>query len=84
MDVFDENLLKFWETLNNCGVKYIMVGGLSVNFNGHHRVTDDVHIWIKDTLSNRKILEHPLKNLAMVILNRLRQCNFYPAGQNFM
>lgn len=40
----DEDLLKFWQVLNNNEVQYIMVGGLSVNFNGHNRVTDDLDI----------------------------------------
>jgi predicted nucleotidyltransferase len=54
MDIMDEDLLKFWQVLNSNDVLYIMVGGLSVNFNGHNRVTDDLDIWIKDTLDNRK------------------------------
>lgn len=54
MDIMDEDLLKFWQVLNSNEVLYIMVGGLSVNFNGHNRVTDDLDIWIKDTLENRK------------------------------
>ena len=29
MDIFDEDLLAFWRTLNNRGVKYIMVGGIA-------------------------------------------------------
>ncbi len=56
MDIMDEDLLKFWQVLNSNEVLYIMVGGLSVNFNGHNRVTDDLDIWIKDTLDNRKRL----------------------------
>jgi hypothetical protein len=54
MDVFDEDLLNFWNVLNRCGVKYIMVDGLSVNFNGHHRITEDLDIWLKDSSENRK------------------------------
>ncbi len=27
MDILDDELLKFWRTLNNNHVKYIMVGG---------------------------------------------------------
>ena len=44
MDIMDEDLLKFWQVLNSNEVLYIMVGGLSVNFNGHNRVTDDLDL----------------------------------------
>lgn len=54
MDIFDEELVKFWQCLNQNAVEYIMVGGLSVNFNGYSRSTDDLDIWLKDTLENRK------------------------------
>jgi hypothetical protein len=31
MDVFDEELLRFWKMLNAHNVHYIMVGGLATN-----------------------------------------------------
>ncbi len=31
MDVLDEELLKFWKSLNNFSVQYIMVRGFAVN-----------------------------------------------------
>ena len=40
MDIFDEDLLAFWRTLNNRGVKYIMVGGVATNLYGYQRTTD--------------------------------------------
>ncbi len=30
MDVYNDSLLLFWESLNRNGVKYIMVGGFAV------------------------------------------------------
>lgn len=45
MDIMDEDVLKFWQCLNGNKVLYIMVGGLSVNFNGYNRVTYDLDIW---------------------------------------
>ena len=56
MDVMDENLLNFWKALNHYSVDYIMVGGLAVNLHGFSRTTNDIDIWIKDVLENRKQL----------------------------
>lgn len=54
MDIFDEDLLNYWRCLNRHAVKYIMVGGVATNLNGYHRTTDDIDIWIEDTLENRE------------------------------
>jgi predicted nucleotidyltransferase len=56
MDVMDEALLEFWKKLNDNGVKYIMVGGLATRFHGYNRATDDLDMWIEDTIVNRKKL----------------------------
>lgn len=56
MDVLDEVLLRFWSSLNNHDVKYIMVGGFATRFHGFNRSTDDLDIWLYDTLDNRKNL----------------------------
>jgi predicted nucleotidyltransferase len=54
MDVLDDSLLDFWRILNKHKVIYIMVGGFAVRFNGLNRATDDIDLWLKDTLENRK------------------------------
>ena len=56
MDIFDEDLLKFWRALNANNVNYIMVGGFAVNMHGYTRSTDDIDVWIKDDKENRKNL----------------------------
>ena len=53
MDIYDDDLVKFWTTLNLNNVNYIMVGGFAVNMHGFSRNTNDVDIWIKDTKANR-------------------------------
>ena len=42
MDVFDEELLKFWKALQQNNVQYIMVGGVATNLHGYNRTTDDI------------------------------------------
>lgn len=53
MDIFDEEILLFWKTLQDNGVKYIMIGGYAVNMRGYQRYTGDLDIWIEDTAENR-------------------------------
>lgn len=38
MDILDEVLLRFWGSLNNHDVKYIMVGGFATRFHGFTEV----------------------------------------------
>ena len=54
MDILDESLLQFWKSLNQHKVFYIMVGGFAVNMHGFTRLTNDIDLWLKDTLPNRK------------------------------
>lgn len=56
MDVLDEELIKFWQALNENKVRYIMVGGFATRFHGFNRNTDDLDMWLEDTLDNRKRL----------------------------
>ena len=41
MDIFDEEILKFWAALQNQKVMYIMVGGYAANLQGFPRYTGD-------------------------------------------
>lgn len=56
MEIMDEHLLKFWQSLNHLGINYIMVGGVAVNLHGYSRVTKDIDVWIEDTKDNRKAI----------------------------
>ncbi len=42
MDIFDEEIIKFWNALFQNGVKYIMVGGYATNLHGYQRYTCDM------------------------------------------
>jgi hypothetical protein len=56
MDIFDQEILKFWKALNINNVKYIMVGALATNIHGFQRFTADIDVWIEDTIQNRQNL----------------------------
>ena len=56
MDIFDVEIVKFWRSLQQNGVKFIMIGGFATNLHGYQRFTGDMDIWIEDTPENRKHL----------------------------
>ena len=64
MDILDEELLKFWQSLNNNKVQYIMVGGFAVNMHGYSRATNDIDVWLKDDVNNRRNLGKALKQFG--------------------
>ena len=61
MDIFEEDILKFFQILNKHSVKYILVGGLAVNYHGFSRSTGDVDLWVDESDENRKKLVDTLK-----------------------
>lgn len=56
MDLFDEELINLWKSLNEHSVEYIMIGGFAVNLHGFSRTTGDLDIWLKDSKDNRSNL----------------------------
>ena len=38
MDIYDDDLLSFWQALNKNQVKYIMAGGFAVNMPGQQKM----------------------------------------------
>ena len=49
MDVFDEELLRFWKIANKLHLKYIMIEGVATNLHGYQRTTEDIDIWIENS-----------------------------------
>jgi hypothetical protein len=56
MDLFEKEILDFFSLLNKHHVKYILVGGLAVNYYGFTRSTADVDLWLDESLENRQRL----------------------------
>lgn len=65
MDIFDEELLKFWRSLITNKVRFVMIGGVATNLHGYHRTTNDIDLWIEDTISNRKQLRIAFKEYGI-------------------
>ena len=83
MDVQDDDLLRFWQTLNKNKVKYIMVGGFATRFHGFNRATDDLDIWIADTLTNLKNLRKSFNELGYGDFPSLETMEFVPGWTSF-
>lgn len=83
MDIFDEELLKFWRCLNQHGVRYIMVGGVATNFNGYQRATDDIDLWIDDTIENREKLRLAFRQAGMGDFFMLKTMQIIPGWTDF-
>ena len=83
MDIFDEDLLKFWRSLNKTNVRFLMIGGVATNLHGYHRTTNDIDLWIDDSLSNRKKLRSAFKDYGMGDFNSLETMQFVAGWSTF-
>lgn len=83
MDIFDEEILKFWKALQDNSVQYIMVGGYATNLHGYQRFTGDLDIWLKDTLENRQLLRTAFKDCEMGDYPMIEYMQFIPGWTDF-
>src|ERR1700749_3072342 len=83
MDILDDELLKFWRSLNSNQVRYIMVGGFATRFHGYNRNTDDLDIWLEDTLINRQHLRKAFSELGYGDFASLETMQFVPGWTSF-
>ena len=83
MDIFDEEILKFWTALQNCNVKYIMVGGYAANLHGYQRYTGDLDIWLEDNPENRHRLREAFVLCGMNDYPALEKMQFVPGWTDF-
>jgi hypothetical protein len=83
MDVLDEELIAFWRILNDSNVRYIMVGGLATRFHGYNRATDDLDLWLEDTLENRKNLRKAFQALKYGDYPSIETMQFVPGWTSF-
>ncbi len=83
MDMLDEDLLRFWKSLFQHKVNYIMVGGFATRFHGFNRNTEDLDLWLEDTLENRKNLRAAFKELNYGDFPSLETMEFVPGWTNF-
>ncbi len=83
MDMLNEELLRFWEYLGRFKVNYIMIGGFATRFHGFNRSTDDLDLWLDDTLDNRKNLRAAFVALGYGDQPLLETMEFVPGWTSF-
>ena len=83
MDIFDEELVAFWTALHSCNVKYIMVGGVAANLHGYIRSTDDIDVWLEDTLENRSNFRKAFKKYSGVDYFMFERMQIIPGWTSF-
>lgn len=83
MDIFDEEIVKFWKALTEFDVKYILVGGYATNLHGYQRFTGDLDIWLKDELENRKALRKAFLKCDMGDYPMIEYTPFVPGWTDF-
>ena len=83
MDILDEDILSLWRSLNNNDVRYIMIGGFATNLHGYNRATNDIDLWIDDTLVNRKNLRNALKEQGSGDYDVIESMQFIPGWTDF-
>ena len=83
MDIFEEGFIKLWKCLNQNNVRYLMVGGFANFLHGYLRATQDVDLYIEDTLANRKNLRRAFKDLGLGDLEPIERIEFIPGWVDF-
>jgi hypothetical protein len=83
MDIFDEEILRFWKALFENEVEYIMVGGYATNLHGFQRYTGDMDIWIKNSSENRSKLRKAFVGAGMGDYDMLDRIQFVPGWTDF-
>jgi hypothetical protein len=83
MDIFDEEIVRFWKTLAANKVRYMMVGGYAVNLHGYQRYTGDLDIWIADTIDNRNNLRKAFRDCDMGDYFMLETMQIVPGWTDF-
>lgn len=84
MDIFEEELLNYWRSLNHHGVRYIMVGGVAINLNGYNRATNDIDVWIEDTIENRRKYRQAFKEYSGIDLYMMDKMQLIPGWTDFV
>jgi len=76
MDILDEEIIDLFKALNDHSVKYILVGGFATILNGGSRFTEDVDIWIENSIENRKNLNRALMQIGLPDIPQVETIDF--------
>jgi predicted nucleotidyltransferase len=54
--VLNQDFKEFIQSLNDNGVRYLVIGGYAVAFHGHPRYTKDIDIWIIPEMNDCNVI----------------------------
>ena len=60
-----------------------MVGGVAINLNGYQRATDDIDVWIEDTIKNRAKFRQAFKAYSGTDFFMMETMQIIPRWTNF-
>ena len=78
MDIQKNDIIQLWEVLGKYSVRYIMIGGFAVNFHGHNRFTDDIDVWLFDSVENREKFGTALEEIGVGSKEIIQRMQFVP------
>ena len=71
--MLNQDFKEFLQSLNNNGVRYLVIGGYAVAFHGYPRYTKDIDIWIELSSDNAERLVRALDDFGFGSLNLTSQ-----------
>jgi len=78
--VLNQDFKEFIQSLNDNGVRYLVVGGYAVAQHGHPRYTKDIDVWIEMTKENAVKVVKALEQFGFASLG-LKEGDFLEADQ---
>jgi predicted nucleotidyltransferase len=78
--MLNQDFKEFIQSLNDNGVRYLVVGGYAVALHGHPRYTKDLDVWIEMSTENASRLIKALKQFGFGSLG-LKEEDFLVADQ---
>lgn len=78
MNILDSDIFNLLRLLQKHKTIYLTVGGFASTLHGFNRATQDIDIWIKDTLENRRSLRNVLKELEIGDFESIETTQFIP------
>jgi predicted nucleotidyltransferase len=76
MDITSQDVQNLLQSLNQHGVRYLLVGGMAGIFHGHVRTTQDLDLWLPNDEANRERFIESLKAVGVVGAAALRNVPF--------
>jgi hypothetical protein len=68
-NIFNPDFQDFVAALNQCKVKYILVGGYAVILHGYSRTTGDMNIWVQPSRENYRRLVQAFQMFGMPVFD---------------